>query len=84
MPSKELVLVGGLGESLILGPGHRLPVIAQVLAVRIAWAFALGGWWYASHSTVLGSARFCPAELAGRWMPGGYSCCLAQMQCGLV
>lgn len=62
----------------------RLSVIAQVLAVCIAWVFALGGWWHASHSTVLGSAQFCPAELAGWWMPVGYSCCLAQMQRGPV
>lgn len=27
--------------------------------------FALGGWWYARHSTVLGSAQFFPAKLAG-------------------
>lgn len=47
-------------------PEFRLYVIAQVLAVCTAWAFAPGGWWDASHSTVLvGSAQFRLAELAG-------------------
>lgn len=33
--------MGGLGGALIADPGHRpQPVIAQVLAVGIAWAFA--------------------------------------------
>lgn len=75
------------GLRVVLVPAQakaRLLVITQALAVGIAWAFALGDWWYASHSTVLGSAQFCPAELAGWWMPGGCTCCLAQMQCGLV
>lgn len=79
--------MGGLGEALIQAQGtgrRQVPVIAQVLAVHTAWAFALGAWWHASHSTVLGSAQFCPAELASWWMPKGYSCCLAQMQRGLV
>lgn len=60
----ELNWVSWWGEALIQAE-IRLPAIAQVLAGCMTWAFALGGWWYASHSTGLGSAQFCPAELAG-------------------
>lgn len=88
VPNKELVVRGCVSGSSVPGPGHR-PQSGSLLLPKswqlpIAWAFALGVWWYASHSTVLGSAQFCLADLAGWWMPGGCSCWLAQMQRGPV
>lgn len=85
VPSKGLV--GGLSGARIqaqVQPEFRLSVIAQVLAVCTAWAFAPGGWWDARHSTVpVGSAQFHPAELAGSpvWrvlLPTGTAAALAE------
>lgn len=85
MPSEELMVSGWVGGSSNCRPRAQAPASdCPSPGSRHCLGVCLGGWWYASHSTVLGSAQFCPAELAGWWMPGGCSCCLAQMQRGLV